>query len=117
MYGRYDIPFSLRRKDLILSLGPNNGMLAYSKLQKREFEMEHEHGYRAVKHQSFVGAGYFDDVTQVITGGRTATAAMRGSTEEQQFTEQTPDFVETESHHMSADELQRKSSSSKRGER
>jgi isocitrate lyase len=77
----------------------DEGMLAYSRLQEREFELEHEHGYRAVKHQSFVGAGYFDDLTRVITGGTSATTAMKGSTEEEQFREETPDFVDAESHH------------------
>jgi len=75
-----------------------HGMSAYALLQNREFELEREHGYRAVKHQSFVGAGYFDDVTQVITGGRASTTAMTGSTEEEQFQEETPDFVEVENH-------------------
>ena len=77
----------------------SQGMRAYSKLQEREFELESEHGYRAVKHQSFVGAGYFDDVTQVINGGRVSTTAMAGSTEEEQFDEKTPDFAEVEEHH------------------
>ena len=72
------------------------GMAAYSELQDREFELEGAHGYRAVKHQSFVGAGYFDDVTKVITGGKSSTTAMSGSTEEEQFVEETPDFVEAE---------------------
>jgi isocitrate lyase len=71
-------------------------MAAYSKLQQREFDLEAESGYRAVKHQSFVGAGYFDQITQVVTGGQTATTALSGSTEEEQFTERTPDFVEVE---------------------
>ena len=75
------------------------GMAAYSKLQQREFELEGDHGYRAVKHQSFVGAGYFDDVTTTITGGRVSTTAMSGSTEEEQFKEHTPDFREAEAHH------------------
>jgi isocitrate lyase len=65
------------------------GMVAYAGLQDHEFELEERFGYRAVKHQSFVGAGYFDDLTQVITGGRTATTAMAGSTEEEQFEEGT----------------------------
>lgn len=77
----------------------DQGMKAYSKLQDREFDLESEHGYRAVKHQSFVGAGYFDDVTQVINSGRASTTAMSGSTEEEQFDEHTPDFAEAESHH------------------
>jgi isocitrate lyase len=62
------------------------GMAAYSRLQELEFEMEREHGYSAVKHQSFVGAGYFDEIQKVIAGGETSTAALRGSTEEEQFT-------------------------------
>ncbi len=66
-----------------------SGMVAYAGLQDHEFELEERYGYRAVKHQSFVGAGYFDDLTQVITGGRTATTAMAGSTEEEQFEEGT----------------------------
>jgi isocitrate lyase len=60
------------------------GMAAYSDLQEDEFRAEEE-GYAAVKHQSFVGAGYFDDVAQVLSGGLTTTLAMGGSTEEEQF--------------------------------
>jgi isocitrate lyase len=60
------------------------GMAAYSDLQEEEFRAEEE-GYAAVKHQSFVGAGYFDDVAQVLSGGLTSTLAMGGSTEEEQF--------------------------------
>ena len=63
----------------------DHGMAAYSKLQEREFELEATDGYRAVKHQSFVGAGYFDDVAQVIAGGQSSTTALAGSTEEEQF--------------------------------
>jgi isocitrate lyase len=59
-------------------------MVAYARLQKRELELESE-GYRAAKHQSFVGAGYFDDVAQVVAGGATSTAALEGSTEAEQF--------------------------------
>lgn len=61
------------------------GMLAYSRLQEHEFELEHEHGYSAVKHQSFVGAGYFDEVQTAITGEAVSTKALTGSTEEEQF--------------------------------
>jgi isocitrate lyase len=61
------------------------GMLAFSKLQEAEFTMEKEEGFRAVKHQAFVGTGYFDAIQLTITGGRTSTAALKGSTEEQQF--------------------------------
>ena len=58
------------------------GMAAYSRLQEHEFQMERDLGYSAVKHQSFVGAGYYDEVQMVITGGEAATAALKGSTEE-----------------------------------
>ncbi|HEV3254787.1 MAG TPA: isocitrate lyase [Candidatus Acidoferrales bacterium] len=61
------------------------GMSAYSKLQEQEFRLEEEAGYRAVKHQRFVGAGYFDEVTQVISGGTSSVTALPGSTEEEQF--------------------------------
>ena len=61
------------------------GMAAYSRFQEHEFQMERELGYSAVKHQSFVGAGYYDEVQMVISGGETATAALAGSTEEEQF--------------------------------
>ena len=63
----------------------DHGMAAYSKLQEREFELEASEGYRAVKHQSFVGAGYFDDIAQVIAGGQSSTTSLAGSTEEEQF--------------------------------
>jgi isocitrate lyase len=53
-------------------------------LQNREFAMEEE-GYTATKHQREVGAGYFDLVTQAISGGATSTLALVGSTEEEQF--------------------------------
>jgi isocitrate lyase len=62
-----------------------SGMTAYSRLQEREFENERLAGYRAVKHQSFVGTGYFDRVAQAITSGAASTAALAGSTEEEQF--------------------------------
>ncbi len=62
------------------------GMSAYSDLQEEEFRAEEE-GYSAVKHQSFVGTGYFDDVAQVLSGGLTSTLAMDGSTEAEQFQE------------------------------
>jgi isocitrate lyase len=61
------------------------GMGAYTKLQQHEFDMEKEWGFTAVKHQSFVGAGYFDEVQMAITGGTASTTAMHGSTEEEQF--------------------------------
>jgi isocitrate lyase len=63
----------------------SKGMAAYSQLQEHEFQMESELGYSAVKHQSFVGAGYYDEIQMVISGGETETAALKGSTEEEQF--------------------------------
>jgi isocitrate lyase len=63
----------------------HEGMTAYCRLQDAEFSSEHDHGYDAVKHQQFVGTGYFDDVQQVITGGTASTTALEGSTETAQF--------------------------------
>jgi isocitrate lyase len=64
-----------------------DGMYAYSKLQQQEFADE-KHGFRATKHQSFVGAGYFDAVQNTIMAGASSTTAMDGSTEEEQFVAQ-----------------------------
>lgn len=61
------------------------GMFAYSRFQENEYELERQFGYKALKHQSFVGAGYFDEVMMAITGGDTSTHSMKGSTEELQF--------------------------------
>ncbi len=61
------------------------GMTAYSRLQEKEFSRETQYGYEAVKHQRFVGTGYFDQVQQVISGGRASTTALAGSTEAEQF--------------------------------
>ena len=63
-------------------------MTAYAKLQEQEFASE-TRGYRATKHQAFVGTGYFDALTQVISGGSSSTTALSGSTEEEQFEEVT----------------------------
>jgi isocitrate/methylisocitrate lyase len=62
------------------------GMTAYVALQEREFSMEQD-GYTATRHQAEVGTGYFDEVSQVITGGKGSTLALKGSTEEAQFLE------------------------------
>jgi isocitrate lyase len=62
-----------------------HGMTAYSELQDREFESEHDHGYEAVKHQRFVGTGYFDAIQNAITSGTASTIALEGSTEAAQF--------------------------------
>jgi isocitrate lyase len=59
-------------------------MSGYVALQEREFGMEAE-GYTATRHQREVGAGYFDDVATVISGGNASTLALKGSTEEDQF--------------------------------
>src|ERR1700758_3136860 len=60
------------------------GMTAYCKLQEAEFGSEKD-GYDAVKHQRFVGTGYFDAVQQAITSGKASTTALEGSTEAAQF--------------------------------
>jgi isocitrate lyase len=85
----------------------DEGMAAYSRFQQREFALERDHGYRAVKHQAFVGAGYFDAVTQIVAGGQSSLAALKGSTEQAQFTEKTPAFSEAEIHHVAGDDLVR----------
>jgi isocitrate lyase len=59
-------------------------MSAYVKLQQAEFAAETA-GYTATKHQREVGAGYFDAVTQAVSGGNSSLSALSGSTEEQQF--------------------------------
>ena len=61
-----------------------NGMFAYSQMQQKEFANE-ENGFRAAKHQAFVGTGYFDAVQNVITQGKASTTAMDDSTETEQF--------------------------------
>lgn len=60
------------------------GMAAYAELQEREFAAERE-GYEAIRHQQFVGAGYFDAITQIVNRGESSTLAMEGSTEVEQF--------------------------------
>ena len=62
----------------------DSDMSAYVDLQDREFGMESD-GYSATRHQREVGAGYFDDVSTIITGGSGSTLALSGSTEEEQF--------------------------------
>jgi isocitrate lyase len=61
-----------------------DGMPAYVELQNREFAMEPQ-GYTATKHQREVGAGYFDKVSQAVSGGNASTLALVGSTEAEQF--------------------------------
>ncbi|QEH36692.1 Isocitrate lyase [Aquisphaera giovannonii] len=61
------------------------GMAAYARIQQQEFAREDQSGYRAVKHQRFVGTGYFDQVSQCVAAGKSSTTALAGSTEEAQF--------------------------------
>nr|WP_295973500.1 isocitrate lyase [uncultured Bacillus sp.] len=63
----------------------DRGMAAYSELQQAEFSSE-QHGYTATRHQREVGTGYFDQVAMVVSGGTSSTTALKGSTEEAQFT-------------------------------
>ncbi|MDE3153836.1 MAG: isocitrate lyase [Acidobacteriota bacterium] len=61
------------------------GMAAYADLQREEFAAERD-GYTATKHQREVGAGYFDAVAEIVSGGACSTGALAGSTEVEQFT-------------------------------
>ncbi|WP_378186446.1 isocitrate lyase [Aquimarina sp. W85] len=60
------------------------GMAGYSELQEREFALQKD-GFKAVKHQGFVGTSYFDAIQNTVTAGRSSTVAMAGSTEVAQF--------------------------------
>ncbi len=62
----------------------DQGMAGYSQLQQREFNLQSS-GFKAVKHQAFVGTGYFDAVQETITAGKASTVALKGSTEAEQF--------------------------------
>jgi isocitrate lyase len=62
----------------------SRGMAAYSELQTAEFGAEAD-GYTATRHQREVGTGYFDVVTEIVSGGASSTLALEGSTEQQQF--------------------------------
>ena len=73
-YGMFELAHGYARR----------GMSAFVELQEREFAAA-DLGFTAVKHQREVGTGYFDDLTQVISGGRSSTTALRGSTEDAQF--------------------------------
>jgi isocitrate lyase len=77
-----------------------HGMTAYSRLQEAEFESERMDNYGAVKHQRFVGTGYFDDVQNVITSGTASTTALEGSTETAQFHDAPPTLKQA-SHYPS----------------
>lgn len=71
------------------------GMAAYADFQEKEFDLHTDYGFRAIKHQSFVGAGYFDEVQTVISQGESSTHALKGSTEEAQFEDK---FIEEVTH-------------------
>lgn len=60
------------------------GMAGFSELQQREFALE-KHGFKAIKHQAFVGTGYFDAIQNVVQQGNSSTTALAGSTEAEQF--------------------------------
>ncbi|MDQ0156857.1 isocitrate lyase [Robertmurraya andreesenii] len=80
---------SLNHSMFNLALGyKDRGMAAYSELQQAEFASEKD-GYTATRHQREVGTGYFDQVSMVVTGGTSSTTALKGSTEEEQFTAST----------------------------
>jgi len=74
-YGMFDL--ARKYKD--------QGMTAYAELQDAEYDAERDFGYRAVKHQTFVGTGYFDALQNTITQGTAATVALKDSTEAEQF--------------------------------
>jgi isocitrate lyase len=60
------------------------GMAGYAQLQDKEFALQKD-GFKAVKHQAFVGTGYFDAVQNIVMSGQSSTVALKGSTEEEQF--------------------------------
>jgi isocitrate lyase len=63
----------------------SQGMAAYAKLQEKEFELADSAGYGAIRHQRFVGTGYFDAIAQTVANGQSSTVALAGSTEAEQF--------------------------------
>src|SRR5213595_1850898 len=73
-YGMFDLAYGYAR----------NHMSAFVELQQKEFAAA-EKGFTAVKHQREVGTSYFDEITQVVTGGNASTTALHGSTEDEQF--------------------------------
>jgi isocitrate lyase len=62
----------------------DEGMSAYVRLQEAEFAADSA-GYTAAKHQREVGTGYFDLVSETVSGGMSSTTALSGSTESEQF--------------------------------
>jgi isocitrate lyase len=75
-YSMFDLAYGYAR----------NNMSAFVELQEREFAAA-ERGFTAVKHQREVGTGYFDAVTTTIEK-ESSTAALKGSTEDEQFFDQ-----------------------------
>ena len=73
-YGMFDLARQYRER----------GMAAYADFQETEFSAERD-GYTATRHQREVGTGYFDQVAEVISGGKASTLALEGSTEKAQF--------------------------------
>lgn len=73
--------------DLALNYS-SRGMSAFVDLQQKEFAAA-DYGFTAVKHQREVGTGYFDSVADTIQQGMSSTTALKGSTEEQQFEDDT----------------------------
>jgi isocitrate lyase len=80
------------------------GMAAYSELQQAEFAAEAD-GYTATRHQREVGVGYFDAVAMAISGGRSSTTALGGSTEAAQFHDDGPAHGAPDMHHGQDDGL------------
>ena len=76
------------------------GMPAYVRLQKREFEREAD-GYTATKHQREAGTAYFDQLLLTISGGESSTAALEGSTEAEQFIQAAPGLADMPSPKLS----------------
>ncbi len=72
-YSMFDLAYGYAR----------NNMTAFVELQQKEFAAA-DRGFTAVKHQREVGTGYFDAVTTTIEA-QASTAALKGSTEDEQF--------------------------------
>jgi isocitrate lyase len=72
-YSMFDLAYGYARTN----------MSAFVEMQEKEFAAA-ERGFTAVKHQREVGTGYFDAVTTTIEK-EASTAALKGSTEDEQF--------------------------------
>ncbi|MEJ8840371.1 isocitrate lyase [Ramlibacter sp. AN1133] len=72
-YGMFELAYGYAR----------SGMTAFVEMQQKEFAAA-DKGFTAVKHQREVGTGYFDAVTTTIEANA-STAALKGSTEDEQF--------------------------------